>query len=102
LLVRNRLAEAQGDAGSTTSFASRRSRERSTRRLTAEYAVAAVAMFLPLTFGDVHLRQAQEVPAYALIFVSIVAVTGYSGQISLRHAGYAGPSSLFFDMVSVG
>ena len=102
LLVRNRLAEAQGDAGSTTSFASRRSRERSTRRLTVEYAVAAVAMFLPLTFGDVHLRQAQEVPAYALIFVSIVAVTGYSGQISLGQAGYAGLGALFFAKVSDG
>ena len=63
LLARNRLAAAQGDAGSTTSLASRRSEEHSSRRLALQYAIAAVAMFLPLTFNEVHLRQAQEIPA---------------------------------------
>jgi branched-chain amino acid transport system permease protein len=57
-------------------------------------------MFLPLTFSDVDLRQAQQIPALAIIFVSIVAVTGYSGQISLGQAGYAGLGALFFAKVS--
>jgi branched-chain amino acid transport system permease protein len=34
------------------------------------------------------------------VFVSIVAVTGYSGQISLGQAGYAGLGALFFAKVS--
>jgi branched-chain amino acid transport system permease protein len=102
LLVRQRLSEARGDAGITTTFARRRSSELSVRRLAVQYTVAAVAMFLPLTFGPVHLREAQEIPALALIFVSIVAVTGYSGQISLGQAGYAGLGALFFAKVSVG
>ena len=102
LLVRNKLAVAQGDAGTATSFGSRRSEAASFRRLALQYTIAAVAMFLPLTFDPVHLRQAQEIPALALIFVSIVAVTGYSGQISLGQAGYAGLGALFFAKVSEG
>ena len=102
LLARNKLAVAQGDAGATASLAGRRSGEHSSRRLALQYAIAAVAMFVPLTFNDVHLRQAQEIPAYSLIFVSIVAVTGYSGQISLGQAGYAGLGALFFAKVSAG
>jgi branched-chain amino acid transport system permease protein len=102
LLVRQRLAEAGGDAGITTTLAHRRSAEPSIRRLTLQYAVAAVAMFLPLTFSNVHLREAQEIPALALIFVSIVAVTGYSGQISLGQAGYAGLGALFFAKAGAG
>jgi branched-chain amino acid transport system permease protein len=70
------------------------------RRLAIQYTVAAIAMFLPLTFSDVDLRQAQQIPALAIIFVSIVAVTGYSGQISLGQAGYAGLGALFFAKVS--
>jgi branched-chain amino acid transport system permease protein len=100
LLVRSRLAEAGGDAGSAVTFARRRATEPSVRRMAAQYAVAAVAMLVPLTFGDVALRQAQQIPALAIIFISIVAVTGYSGQISLGQAGYAGLGALFFGKVS--
>ena len=102
LLVRVRLAESGGDAGSMTGFARRRSAAPSIRRMAVQYGIAAVAMLVPLTFGDVELRQAQEIPALALIFVSIVAVTGYSGQISLGQAGYAGLGALFFAKVSAG
>jgi branched-chain amino acid transport system permease protein len=54
----------------------------------------------PLLFSDANLRQAQQVPALAVIFVSIVAVTGYSGQISLGQAGYAGLGALLFGRFS--
>ncbi|HEU5034985.1 MAG TPA: ABC transporter permease [Mycobacteriales bacterium] len=102
LLVRNRLAEGGGDAGSATTFARRRAGAASNRRLAVQYALAAGAMILPLTFNSVHLRQAQEIPALGIIFVSIVAVTGYSGQISLGQAGYAGLGALFFAKASGG
>jgi branched-chain amino acid transport system permease protein len=100
LLARTRLAESGGDAGVATTFGSRRAIDPTVRRLAIQYTIAAVAMFLPLTFGDVNLRQAQQIPALAIIFVSIVAVTGYSGQISLGQAGYAGLGALFFAKVS--
>jgi branched-chain amino acid transport system permease protein len=40
------------------------------------------------------------VPALAVVFLSIVAITGYSGQISLGQAGYAGLGALFFAIFS--
>src|SRR4051812_7291583 len=73
LLLRSRLAEARGDAGSATTFAQRRAGEASVPRMAVQYAVAAVAMLLPLTFGDVDLRLAQQIPALGIIFISIVA-----------------------------
>jgi branched-chain amino acid transport system permease protein len=100
LLARRRLAESSGDAGAASTFSRRRAGESTPKRMAVRYGVAAVAMLIPLTFGDVSLRQAQEIPALAIVFVSIVAVTGYSGQISLGQAGYAGLGALFFAKVS--
>jgi branched-chain amino acid transport system permease protein len=100
LLARHRLAESSGDAGAASTFGRRRAGESTPKRMAVRYGVAAVAMLIPLTFDDVSLRQAQEIPALAIVFVSIVAVTGYSGQISLGQAGYAGLGALFFAKVS--
>jgi branched-chain amino acid transport system permease protein len=100
LLLRQRLAGGGGDAGTTISLARRRTTVHSVRRQVATYAVAAVALLCPLLFPDVDLRQAQQVPALAVIFVSIVAITGYSGQISLGQAGYAGLGALLFGRFS--
>jgi branched-chain amino acid transport system permease protein len=100
LLARSRLAEHGGDAGAATAFGRRRSGEQSWQRMALTYGAAAIAMLVPLTFGAVALRQAQEIPALAIVFISIVAVTGYSGQVSLGQAGYAGLGALFFAKVS--
>jgi branched-chain amino acid transport system permease protein len=100
LLLRRRLAQSGGDAGIATTFAQRRASEPSIPRMAVQYALAAAALFAPLAFDPVSLQQAQEVPALGIIFVSIVAVTGYSGQISLGQAGYAGLGALFCARVS--
>lgn len=53
--------------------------------------VATVAMLaVPLFFDATNLDRAQNFVAFAIIFLSIVAVTGFSGQITLGQAGYAG------------
>ena len=96
LLLRNHLAQSGGDAGIATTFARRRAAEPSIPRMALQYGVAAVLLFAPLLFDQVWLERIQEVPALGIIFVSIVAVTGYSGQISLGQAGYAGLGALFF------
>jgi len=61
-------------------------------------AVAALTctmlLLLPLGFHDEDLRSALQVPALALVLLSIVVVTGYGGQISLGQAGYAGLGAL--------
>jgi branched-chain amino acid transport system permease protein len=100
LLVRHRLAGTGDDAGTTVSLAQRRTTVHRARRQVAMYAVAAAALLSPLLFSDANLRQAQQVPALAVIFVSIVAITGYSGQISLGQAGYAGLGALLFGRFS--
>jgi branched-chain amino acid transport system permease protein len=100
LLVRTRLASTGSDAGTTVTLARRRSTEHTPRRRVLMYSVASLALFCPLLFSDDNLRQAQQVPALAVIFVSIVAVTGYSGQVSLGQAGYAGLGALLFGRFS--
>jgi branched-chain amino acid transport system permease protein len=49
----------------------------------------------PLALGGEQLRIAQQVPALAIVFVSLVMLTGYAGQISLGQAGFAGLGALF-------
>lgn len=95
LLVRRRLAEV-GDAGTTSTLARRRHGGLSRRRRVIEYGGAAALLLAPLAFPGEALRTGQTVPALAVVFLSIVAVTGYSGQISLGQAGYAGLGALFF------
>ena len=102
LLLRNRLPQSGGDAGLASTFARRRAAEPSIPRMALQYGLAAILVFAPLTFDPVSLQRAQEVPALGIIFVSIVAVTGYSGQISLGQAGYAGLGALFFARFSSG
>ncbi|MYW00803.1 ABC transporter permease, partial [Streptomyces sp. SID3343] len=49
----------------------------------------------PLALGGEQLRIAQQVPALAIVFMSLVMLTGYAGQISLGQAGFAGLGALF-------
>jgi branched-chain amino acid transport system permease protein len=102
LLARSRFGGRGADAGTAVSFARRRGGEWGVRWQVAMYSIAAIALFCPLLFSDTNLRQAQQIPALAVIFVSIVAVTGYSGQISLGQAGYAGLGALLFGRFSTG
>jgi branched-chain amino acid transport system permease protein len=96
LLVLPRLNEHGGDAGAAASFATRQVRKPSPRRRLLERAAAATLLLSPLTYPADVLRDAQQVPALALVFVSIVVLTGYSGQVSLGQGAYAGLGALFF------
>jgi branched-chain amino acid transport system permease protein len=96
LLVLPRLHELGGDAGVALSLASRQVRDRRASRQALERVGAAVLLLSPLVYPSDVLRDAQRVPALALVFVSIVVLTGYSGQVSLGHGAYAGLGALFF------
>jgi len=89
-----------GDAGSAGSFSSRGGGEEggtvAERSKDLVWRIAGVVMLLaPMIFAPSDLRHAFMVPALALIFLSIVIVTGYSGQVSLGVAGYAGLGAVF-------
>jgi branched-chain amino acid transport system permease protein len=91
LVVMRRLDEGvRADQGLGARFASR-------RELPPPRGWWVPSLFLlgvPLFLAAPDLRAAQAVPALAVIFVSIVVVTGYTGQISLGQAGLAGLGAL--------
>lgn len=57
---------------------------------------------LPVVLAGADLRSAQQVPALGIIFVSIVVITGYTGQISLGQAGLAGLGALVAAKLGAG
>lgn len=102
LLLLRRLNEVGGDAGLAGGFGVRRATRRPPAVRALLLGAGAVLLAAPLTFPADVLRDAQRVPALALILVSLVVLTGYSGQISLGHAGYAGLGALLFATFSGG
>ncbi|MCU1390384.1 MAG: ABC-type transporter, integral rane subunit [Ilumatobacteraceae bacterium] len=60
----------------------------------AWWALPTIALGAPLLFGASDKHLALAVPAIAIVLVSIVVVSGYSGQISLGQAGFAGLGAL--------
>ncbi|WP_239404867.1 ABC transporter permease [Frankia sp. Cj3] len=108
LLVVPRLRELGGDAGSTGRFSSRGAPPSGPpgpadqRRDVLGKLGGAALLLAPLTFAPPDLRNAFTVPALALIFLSLVIVTGYSGQVSLGVAGYAGLGALLSAKLAAG
>lgn len=100
LLVVPRLDEAgrSGDAGSTARLAVRR--ELHTVR--GWWIPAVVLLAVPLLQSGDALRTAQQIPAMAVILVSIVVLSGYGGQISLGQAGFAGLGALVSAKLTTG
>ena len=87
LLFVRRLDEGAGrDAGTTTRLTTR-GRLPDVR---GWWVVPSVMLAAPLLFNAQDRRTALAVPALAIVLVSIVVVSGYSGQISLGQAGFAG------------
>jgi branched-chain amino acid transport system permease protein len=64
--------------------------------------IPALTLDAPLLFGAQDLRTALAVPALAIVLVSIVVVSGYSGQISLGQAGFAGFGALLAGRLMTG
>ena len=62
----------------------------------------SLALLLPFALRADDLRAALQVPALALILLSIVVVSGYAGQISLGQAGYAGTGALVTGLLAGG
>jgi branched-chain amino acid transport system permease protein len=66
-----------------------------TPRASAGWTITLIVLLLmPLGFSAADLRTALQLPGLAIIFVSLVAVSGLAGQISLGQAGYAGLGAL--------
>ncbi|MET7754891.1 ATP-binding cassette domain-containing protein [Streptomyces sp. NPDC005389] len=61
----------------------------------AWWLVVGVLFLLPLGFAGSDLHTAIQVPALAVILLSLVVVAGRGGQIALGQAAYAGLGALF-------
>ncbi|WP_369168270.1 ATP-binding cassette domain-containing protein [Streptomyces sp. R28] len=64
--------------------------------------VATVLFLLPLGFAGSDLHTSVQVPALAVVLLSLVVVTGRGGQISLGQAAYAGLGALFTALLAAG
>ncbi|MGD6746393.1 ABC transporter permease subunit [Streptomyces sp. BH106] len=64
--------------------------------------VAGVLFLLPLGFAGSDLRTSIQVPALALILLSLVLVTGRAGQLALGQAAFAGLGALFATLLTTG
>ncbi|MFF5368488.1 branched-chain amino acid ABC transporter permease/ATP-binding protein [Streptomyces sp. NPDC013187] len=64
--------------------------------------VVLVLFLLPLGLAGQDLHTAVQVPALAVILLSLVIVTGRGGQISLGQAAYAGLGALFTALLAAG
>ncbi|MFE9775492.1 ATP-binding cassette domain-containing protein [Streptomyces sp. NPDC005931] len=64
--------------------------------------VAGVLFLLPLGLAGRDLHTAVQVPALAVVLLSLVVVTGRGGQISLGQAAYAGLGALFTALLAAG
>lgn len=105
LLVLRRLDllgdRVSGDTALTAASMGRRHRL-GPARSTLAVLMALTAAFGPLYLAGPDLRAAQKAVALAIIFCSITAVTGYSGQISLGQGGFAGLGALVAGSLASG
>ncbi|CAB4869885.1 unannotated protein [freshwater metagenome] len=99
LLIVRRLNETGGDDAGTTARLTTRGELASAR---GWWLVPALTLAAPLMFNAQDRRVALAVPALAIVLVSIVVVSGYSGQISLGQAGFAGLGALIAARLAAG
>ncbi|MFI5041160.1 MAG: ABC transporter permease [Acidimicrobiales bacterium] len=95
LIALRRLDDGSHGAGATGGLTSHLASRRELPPPRGWWLPALFLLTIPLLLSGPNLQSAQQVPALAVIFVSIVVVTGYTGQISLGQAGLAGLGALF-------
>ncbi|QNS07073.1 ABC transporter permease subunit [Streptomyces xanthii] len=98
LLVAALVLPAVGGAGALSQAATRRV----VPAPPGAWPVAGVLFLLPLGFAGSDLHTAVQVPALALILLSLVVVTGRAGQLALGQGAFAGLGALFAVLLSLG
>jgi branched-chain amino acid transport system permease protein len=92
LLFSRQLREL-GASSAAASFVARatiRAQATTTQRLQVLVPTGVLVLLLPLVLDRAGMRQAQLMFGLALILLSIVAITGLSGHLTLGMAGFAG------------
>ena len=95
LLIYRSLNERDEDASARGLVASGIGRERSlTTRIRFLIPAAIVATIVPFGLSGQDLSSAGEIVSLSVVLVSITAVTGFTGNITLGQAGFAGLGAL--------
>ena len=104
LLLYRTLNERQGDGAAGRGLVSSRiGGDRSLAgRLVFVAPLAVLALLVPVALSGDDLRSAALVVALAVVFLSITAVTGFTGNITLGQAGFAGLGALLTSRISTG
>lgn len=103
LLLYRSLNERESDGTGRGLVASGVGGERSlTGRLKFVAPVAVVALLVPVGLSGDDLSSAALVVALAVVFLSITAVTGFTGNITLGQAGFAGLGALLTSRIETG
>jgi branched-chain amino acid transport system permease protein len=104
LLIYRTLDEAgsAGTSGLVTATFGQRGRRSAGAVVRLALAALAVVVVVPAVLSGTNLQTAQEVVAYSVIFLSIVAITGYSGHISLGASGFAGLGGYITERLTSG
>lgn len=104
LLLYKSLNEREEDPGSSrrrASLPSTVNRSRG-RRGVGLVALAVLLAAVPTFLSSDRLVEAQTVLGLAVVFLSIVAVTGFTGNITLGQAGFAGLGALLTSRLTTG
>ncbi len=104
LLVYKSLNERENEGVSTRSASTLPSAAgRSVgRRAVGLVVLAGLLALAPLVLSDDRLPQAQMALGLAVVFLSVVAVTGFTGNITLGQAGFAGLGALLTSRLTTG
>src|SRR3954454_12173501 len=103
LLIYKSLNERSSDGTGRGLVASGVGGERSlSGRLLFVAPVAVLAILLPLGLSGDDLQAAGAVVSLAVVFLSITAVTGFTGHITLGQAGFAGLGALLTSRLDTG
>jgi branched-chain amino acid transport system permease protein len=103
LLIYKSLNERTSDGAGRSLVASGVGADRSlSGRLVFVAPLAVLAILVPLALSGQDLRAAALVVSLAVVFLSITAVTGFTGNITLGQAGFAGLGALLTSRLDTG
>lgn len=104
LLIYKSLNEREGEGISarTASLVPSLAGRTRGRRAVGAVALAALLAVAPFVLDAQRLGDAQRVLGLAVIFLSVVAVTGFTGNITLGQAGFAGIGALLTSRLTTG
>lgn len=100
--LNERESEGAGRSLVSARLGGSRSRRSTRTRFKTVATLGLLALLVPLAITGVNLGHASAVTSLAVIFLSITAITGFTGNITLGQAGFAGLGALLTSRMTTG